>query len=1108
LVAWFYAGEAGAQPVLDPAFTVTDEISKLAVYKVDTANFDTLRVNASAPASGKVDGYDCFVVTDTDVYNSDYEAKKNFVPPPNDTRWASCFFENPTDYSNRTQSATLVGLGVQHGMNFVYFRARSSTDNSVSMPAVAYWFVDAQADTPRALSADSFGNVRAIPGPNGHCNPIVIPILMETEGAQLSYRGVGIPASPLFPIPHPVYPDDGPWTYMFQHDLVLPPSINAGQSPHQLIVWTSRDRYDFSQNPSLLTPWTVHCAPEPTWHLSIVSPTSAAMLTSLTEISGTAEAGSRIRLSLFDDDGQQTHTTFDCGTTSPAEEWECELPTLGVGKWRARVIAEFGGESRMATVEFNIISLDIRVEEPEEGKTYPGSFRLVKGTVSSHVSSVAICLGTDCTSFQCNVENGRFTCDLGNLDNDTLRTLEIFLQGRGHGQTSEWTKVTFHVDGAKPTVTVQESPTGRVLTFISSKPENATFWCSDTPKPQVEFEACPYPYVRDDLTEGTHTLYVYAKDKWDQAGQTLPYSWSITGLPTGTLVLREPVDGEMYPAALDTVKGDVSEDITGIEVKLCWTDNNGIRRCKDLTTDNGACEIDDTDFTFTCDLGNLNNGTVQNYEITVKGYVDADEVDSHTVSFGVDGTFPVVTVVDSNNGRRLTFTTTKPGPSAEYRCKLEGIHNDFVPCTSPMDLPDLPPGDYTIYVYAIDGLGQKGETVKHEWEIAGPPSGTLVLRKPQDGKTYPGTTFDRAEGDVADDIDEVKFCIGTGCTPTELCDVDRATFAFVCEFGLLDDDVYEITVAGYTNNVEVDSHTVSFTVDGTLPKVTVVDSNNGRRLTFTSDKPNSTFYCSDDNVTFVLCTSPLELPNRPVGPNTIYIYAVDELGQKGETETHNWEITSPLPGTLVLHKPENGKTYAGTTFDHAYGDVAADINEVKFCIGTGCTPTELCEIRANFTFVCKFGLLADGTHEITVTGQGVTAVDSHTVSFVTDATLPVVTAQDSNNGRRLTFTSSKPNSTFYCSDDNVTFALCTSPLELPNRPVGPNTIYIYAVDELGQQGETLKYDWEIPAEGGIVIPIRPLPHKMIGGGCSSTSSAPLALLALALWALARRRQHA
>ena len=577
LVAWFYAGEAQAQqqtPVASPQ-------KKSPVYKEGESEYNALQVIVEY--QGDLKGFECFVATDPDVYNTDYASFMNLTPS-----WTACdaSWRPHEEIPGAVAKLALVStrnLPVKHGMNFVYFRANTSAGpgpgGTWSAPVVTNWFVDGRADAPKALNVVG-GEVQAIPGPDGRCHPLVIPLLMETEGAKLGYSANGSESS-LNNIPSPGGPS-WTWTYMFQHDAVLMPTLNAGDQL-QLTLWTSLDRYEFSQNPNSVTPWTVRCpATAPAWPLTIDAPQPDALLASLTQISGTAAAGSKIRFTLTPTAPTGVPMlSIDCGEANAAGDWTCNVPALNEGKWQARVLAESGGESRMATVDFELVDLSVTVETPK-AIIYPGAYfdaNPMKGTASARVEDIEVelCLvGGACTLINnCTLAAGRFSCDLEDLNQDAYLSYTLTVTGIGpNNLRSAPVVVDFDVDGVLPEVdTLVASDGGRQLDFTSSKP-NSTFECNVESK-ALGFVPCSSPYLLPDLPMGAHEVLVRATDTLGQTGPSKPLQWTITRLADLTIVVDRPEEGETYAGTFRLVTGRTSPDIVRVEVEFCEQGQSG-----------------------------------------------------------------------------------------------------------------------------------------------------------------------------------------------------------------------------------------------------------------------------------------------------------------------------------------------------------------------------------------------------------------------------------------------------------------------------------------------------------------------------------------------------
>jgi len=103
------------------------------------------------------------------------------------------------------------------------------------------------------------------------------------------------------------------------------------------------------------------------------------------------------------------------------------------------------------------------------------------------------------------------------------------------------------------------------------------------------------------------------------------------------------------------------------------------------------------------------------------------------------------------------------------------------------------------------------------------------------------------------------------------------------------------------------SKTVTFTIDTVVPNVTVLSlegnlyKTSSVPLNFTVNEPVSQItYCLDgqDNVTISGNTTLIELPN---GEHNITVYATDDSGNTGVSQTIQFTVTeAPFPTTLVI----------------------------------------------------------------------------------------------------------------------------------------------------------------------------------------------------------------
>jgi hypothetical protein len=726
VVAWFYSAEAQAQ------FRANVRVAKEDLYGQGRAGYNSLEVTA-VNVPNNVNRYECFVRLERNGFDADYQ--------PQATDWQTC--TTTGSGANRT----LTNLPVQHGRNFVYFRAVSA-NGTPSIHGVAHWFLSAQAMPPVARNVNAAGEALAIPGADGRCGPVTVPIMMESNGSHIAYS-VGDSEAEEVRLNHIAHPQPPDATYMFAHDLVLAGTqLEAGQTL-QLFVRNAHNMFGFEQpRPGPNEGWTILCpgAPDPAdLSLSISSPGAGAELTSLLLVSGTATPGSSIRFQ-FSQGGVSRSLDIDCGTADEAGAWTCTVPEddliyevvagvqnwgpLSLGNWRVTVVAELAGNSLSAFADITLVELDIHVDTPVDGQTYSRNFNEVVGSASSGVIRVEVqrCLEdpaagpVDCANIQCAAPaNGNFTCDLGLTPNDELRPYLIEVTGYGAGGgASDTVTRRFQIDGVLPTVDIVDTHSGRRLEFTASKP-NSTFECA---LDGGAFEPCDSPMALLGLPEGEHTIRVRATDELGQQGPEEEYRWTIISLPPGSIEVTRPQEGQTYAGNFNQVEGRASDDIDAVTAERCLEGPAGLQDCTDI-----QCTL--ANESFTCDLGLTPSEELRTYVIEVTGHVAGGGTSTPvTRRFHTDGTLPTVVVVDSNSGRQLDFTASKP--NSTFECALDG--GAFEPCDSPMALLDLPAGEHTIRVRATDELGQEGPAEEYSWTIASEPGGPGGPGTPGEGE--------------------------------------------------------------------------------------------------------------------------------------------------------------------------------------------------------------------------------------------------------------------------------------------------------------------------------------------------------------------------------------
>jgi hypothetical protein len=288
-----------------------------------------------------------------------------------------------------------------------------------------------------------------------------------------------------------------------------------------------------------------------------------------------------------------------------------------------------------------------------------------------------------------------------------------------------------------------------------------------------------------------------------------------------------------------------------------------------------------------------------------------------------------------------------------------------------------------------------------------------------------------------------------------------------------------ITATDAAGNTSEPSETIAFTVDGTLPTVTIAGSQGpttatAARWDYTSSEPRVQFGCRLDGGDFALCPSDgkagfKEYRDLAEGEHTLEVHALDAAGNLGPTArrtiivdttppvvTHNWPATtgadpafafsadSPATFTCTLTGPVNTGSQSCTTPKRYTGLPAGDYTFILRTLDHAGNET----VHAHAFTVLGTGTgkqdLAGPAIAITAPAQGGQTKGTTDVTFsVTDPTGPVA---------------------FRCSVDGRPLPTCSSPQRLSGLAKGTHTFSVAATDGVGNDSQ-LTRTWTVSSSG-------------------------------------------
>jgi len=294
----------------------------------------------------------------------------------------------------------------------------------------------------------------------------------------------------------------------------------------------------------------------------------------------------------------------------------------------------------------------------------------------------------------------------------------------------------------------------------------------------------------------------------------------------------------------------------------------------------------------------------------------------------------------------LTFTVSETTSWMGY--SLDGQANATVSGNTTLD--GLSEGIHTITVYAADTAGNTGhsDTVYFTIDTVGP---NIEIVSPEN-KTYAVADVpwvfivSEATSWMGYSLDgQVNVTVGGNTSVVDLSD------------GVHTITVYAADVAGNMGS----SGTVYFTVDTTLPVITILSpenrtyAENDVPLSFTVDKAVSWMAYSLDGQANATITGNTTLASLVDGVHYVVVYANNTAGKMGTSNTVYFTVDNEAPIIIIL-SPKN-ETYASTSFSLNFTQ-----SEPTSWMGYSLDGQMNVTVSDNITLVG----LPDGVHTITV----------------------------------------------------------------------------------------------------------------------------------------------
>lgn len=600
------------------------------------------------------------------------------------------------------------------------------------------------------------------------------------------------------------------------------------------------------------------------------------------------------------------------------------------------------------------------------------------------------------------------------------------------GRTSTLTEYAWTVVVPPPVIT--SGPSGlvgsRSATFAFTTVAGATTACSLDGATAVP---CSSGVTYESLADGSHTFSVTATKNGATSAATTR-EWTVDGTAPAAPVLTS-----VPPART----GSASAQFT-------WEPDGALTYACTLNAAPVQCG------TGVYVAGPLASGS---YTFVLTARDAAQNAATASYAWTVDRTGPVVSLSSkppqfaASKAARFEFGSAA-SDLAGFTCTVDGTASS---CTSPLNLSSLAEGEHTFAVVAYDDLGNNSVPATWTWTVdTVAPVATLTQKPPV------RTTVQQAGFDFG--ADEAN--VGWQCT---LDGVQLDPGLHDCVPGFL--DAFTVSEGTHTFTVRAAdsagnwsapaSHT--WTVDRTGPVVVLAElppeQSRFTTAAFTWTSPDAdvaSYRCAVDGGEAVTCASGFAVNGLADGPHTVSVYGVDDLGNAGSPQQHEWTVDATAPtASFDLTPPA-----LSTSRDAEFNWVVSEEPASQVCTLDGATvacaawQTGLADGQHTFSYVAfdeagngsvpaTWTWTVDPTAPVTtIATPSVSLTPAHTVSWneavtgVTTGTVRLLLTGTATAVPATVACRTAANAAVACTATNVQKALLT-----PTSPLVPGQLY-------------------------------------------------------------------
>ncbi len=503
------------------------------------------------------------------------------------------------------------------------------------------------------------------------------------------------------------------------------------------------------------------------------------------------------------------------------------------------------------------------------------------GAINNVANKELTFVANEAASFECSVDAQAFTACASPLSLNGLSDGTHWFEVRAidlAGNQGVVASFSWKIDTIAPVLSAGAISPAQGLTNANhistefSADEISTFFCSFDSEAATE---CQSPYSRSSISEGNHSLSIYAMDNAGNKSNILSFNWNMD--LTAPLISF----GEILPSAASVIN---SQDIV-LPVNLNKAAALNV-------TLNGVLQSQNSS---PISFNNLSEGI---YQVAIFARDSAGNV-SNTIqhNFRVDVTAPILSMAAARTASPINFDnnsfTFSTNEDSIFYCNMDGM--GFELCSSPKDVSGLADGSHAFEVRAVDLAGNESSISSYSWEIDTIAPVTSLSANQFENKNIT-FTLSASENNVSYKC-SLDGAPASACTsPVTYNNLSAGSHTFTAQ---ATDIAGNIDSAGATHNFIV-LEPVAARIVSVSPAKDPTNQNT-MSISFAANRGPASFICSLDGAAATPCTSPILYTSIPNGPHSFRVQAIDEYNNiEPVGASFGWTVDTVRPLIVSL----------------------------------------------------------------------------------------------------------------------------------------------------------------------------------------------------------------